>query len=95
MFSLGILGSTGLDAQPELFSGDAALVGVVLGVAVFLVFLLANALTYVGTGKKVAVPRLPRVVGQWALPLILLAIVVFLLGAIYLMLILWPPSIAG
>jgi hypothetical protein len=95
MFSLGILGSTGLDAQPELFSGDAALVGVILGFAVFLFFLLANALMYVGTRRKVLIPRVPRIAGQVALPLILVAIVVFLLGAIYLMLVLWPPSIAG
>jgi hypothetical protein len=95
MFSLGILGSTGLDAQPELFSGDAALVGVILGVAVFLFFLLANALMYVGTRKKVLIPRVPRIVAQLALPLILVAIVVFLLGAIYLMLVLWPRSIPG
>jgi len=95
MFSLEILGPTGLDAGPELFSGQAALVGVILGVAVFLFFLLVNALTYVGTRKKVVIPYLPRVIAGRALPLILLAIVVFLLGAIYLMLRLWPPSIAG
>ncbi|TLZ95249.1 MAG: hypothetical protein E6K04_00285 [Methanobacteriota archaeon] len=62
MFSLEILGPTGLDAGPELFSGQAALVGVILGVAVFLFFLLANALTYVGTRKKVVIPYLPRVI---------------------------------
>ncbi len=95
MFSPEILGSTGLDTGPELFSGQAALVGVILGVAVFLFFLLVNALTYVGTRKKVVIPYLPRIVGERAMPLLLLAIVGFLLGAIYLMLILWPPSVAG
>ena len=95
MFSPEILGSTGLDTGPELFSGQAALVGVILGVAVFLFFLLVNVLTYVGTRKKVVIPYLPRIVGERAMPLLLLAIVGFLLGAIYLMLILWPPSVAG
>ena len=95
MFSLVILGSTGLDAGPELFSGQAALTGVILGLAVFLFFLLVNALTYVGMRKKVDIPYLSRIIGERALPLLLLAIVGFLLAAMYLMLILWPPSLAG
>ncbi|HYV08710.1 MAG TPA: hypothetical protein VEL81_03925 [Thermoplasmata archaeon] len=95
MFSLVILGSTGLDAGPELFSGQAALTGVILGLAVFLFFLLVNALTYVGMRKKVVIPYLSRIIGERALPLLLLAIVGFLLAAMYLMLILWPPSLAG
>ncbi len=95
MFLLDILGSTGLDAGPELFSGQAALVGVILGVAAFLLFLFVNALTYMGTRKKLVIPYLPAIVAERALPLLLLVIVGFLLGAIYLMLILWPPSIPG
>ncbi len=95
MFSLQILGSTGLDTGPELFSGQAALVGVILGVAVFLFFLLVNALRYAGTRRRVVIPYLPRIVNEWAPALLLLAIVGFLLGAIYLMLLLWPPSIGG
>ena len=95
MFSLQTLEPTGLDTGPELFSGQAALVGVVLGVVVFLFFLLINALSYLGTGKKVVIPYLPRVVGERGLPLLLLAIVGFILGTIYLMLLLWPPPIAG
>ena len=95
MFSLEVLRQIGLDAAPELFSGRAALVGVILGVAVFLFFLLVNALTYAGTRKKVVIPYLPRIVGEWALPLLLVAILALLLGAIYLMLVLWPPPLGG
>ncbi len=95
MFLLEVLGSIGLDTGPELFSGQAALVGVILGVAAFLFFLLVNALTYVGTRRKVVIPYLSRIVGERALPLVLLAIVGFLLGAFYLMRILWPPSLGG
>ena len=96
MFSLEILRPIGLDTAPELFSGQSALVGVLLGVAVFLFFLLVNALTYAGTRKKLVIPYLPRIVGERALlPLLLVAILALLLGAIYLLLLLWPPALGG
>ena len=95
MFSLEVLRQIGLDTAPELFSGIAALVGVLLGVAVFLSFLLVNALTYAGTRKKVVIPYLPRIVGEQGLPLLLVVILALLLGVIYLMSVLWPPSLAG
>ena len=95
MFSLEVLIPIGLDTAPELFSGIAAQVGVLLGVAVFLFFLLVNALTYAGTRKKVVIPYLPRIVGERGLPLLLVVILALLLGVIYLMSVLWPPPLAG
>ena len=95
MFSLEILRPIGLDTAPELFSGQSALVGVLLGVAVFLFFLLVNAFTYAGTRKKLVIPYLPRSVGERGLPLLLVAIFALLLGAIYLLLLLWPPTLGG
>ena len=95
MFTLEALSQIGLDTGPEIFSGQSALVGVVLGGAVFLFFLLVNALTYVGTRRKLVLPYLSRIVGEWALPLLLVAILALLFGAIYLMLLLWPPPLAG
>jgi len=95
MFPPEVLRQTALDGGPELFSGQAALVGIILGVSVFLSFLLVVALTYAGTRKKVVIHYLPRVVGQHGLPLLLVAILAMLLGAIYLMILLWPPSLGG
>ena len=95
MFTLEALSQIGLDTGPEIFSGQPALVGVILGVAVFLFFLLVNALTYVGTRRKLVLPYLSRIVGEWALPLLLVAILALLLGAIYLMLVLWPEPLGG
>lgn len=95
MFALEVLGRIAFDGGPGLFGGQAALVGVILGVAAFLSFLLVIALTYAGTRKQVVIPYLPRVVGQHGLPLLLVVILVLLLGAIYLMILLWPPPLAG
>ncbi len=56
MFALEVLGRMSFDGGPELFSGQAALVGVILGVAASLSFLPVIALTYAGTRKQVVIP---------------------------------------
>ncbi len=95
MFALDVLTRIGFDTGPELFSGEAALAGVILGVAVFLCFLLGIGLTHVGTRRRVVIPYLPRVIGEHGLPLLLVVILTVLLGAIYLLLLLWPLPVAG
>ena len=94
MFPPEVLRQTALNGG-ELFSGQVALVGTIGGVAIFLSGLLVVALTYAGARKKVVIPYLPRVVGQHGLPLLLVAILAMLLGAIYLTILLWPPPHPG